>query len=184
MTIVCAIKDPAAGGVWFASDTLAVNCDIKENCGPKFVRCGKWGIGVAGAVRGLNLLQGNKDQIAALPRVSDVVDAIETMLVNDKWERRKVDGRPGNYQAEWLITDGTELWAVSHELSVLSCEYGAIGTGTAAALGARHIAVHRYGALDRDILVRDMVAAAIAVDHNCGGEVWYDLIKPLETTNA
>ena len=45
MSIVCALKTDT--GVWIGSDTLAVNCQVKEHFGRKWVRCGKFCVGVA-----------------------------------------------------------------------------------------------------------------------------------------
>lgn len=174
MTICVALRAPE--GVFIGSDTLSVNGSTKEHCGQKWAQCGKWWIGVAGALRALNLIQVNAAGIARSEHVAEVVDTIHLMLVNDKWKPIEEEGRPPRFQFEAIITDGAKIWGIGANFGFLEHTAVAIGSGTDAALGAHYAACADVS--DRENLAGLMIAAAIFVEHNCGGEPWTKLIKP------
>lgn len=186
MTVICAYKTTA--GVHVASDTLCIaNGYIKEHCGQKWVQCGRWWIGCAGKIRLQNLIEAQKEGIAALTSIGAIVDAIEGLIKGDNWKAREEPGDPPSYTLELIITDGAEIWSVSGDLSILRLPHdqgwAAVGSGAEAALGAL-AAFDGYPTLTPAYIIRSAVAIACNIQRNCGGEPFAAFVPKPETTDV
>ena len=167
MSIVVALKTDT--GVWIGSDTMAVNCQVKEDFGRKFVRCGKFWVGVAGQIRAKNLIQAVAEQIAQCASFAHALDVIESAVHADKWKPTENAGEPNRFSLELIITDGDRLISAGGSFGYIECgSHAVIGSGTEAALGAA--SVYEWRTRDQaEPVLKSMIAAAISINHNCGG---------------
>lgn len=180
MSICVALK--TGNGVWIGSDTMAVNCSVKERIGKKWVQCGRFWIGICGQVRAHNLVAAKAAAIATTPTVESVIEQLRETLLADKWKTEDDVGQPPRFRSEFIVTDGDRIVSVGGGFGFIDCEsYAVIGAGTEAALGARSV---MDGLLwqDEDML-GGMLVAAIEVNHNCGGEPWTFFVPKAETEN-
>lgn len=174
MSILIALRAP--DGVLIGSDTMAVNGGIKEQCGPKWIDCGRHWIGVAGPLRARNLLEVNAEWIGSGSGYT-VIDEIQAMLVKDNWKTEENPGNPNHYRTEFLITDGVKIWSVNQQFSFLDAgDTGIVGSGTEAAGGAI-VALSRFEVHPEQVMKAALVAA-IDINHNCGGPIWWRHIAP------
>lgn len=177
MSICVALK--AANGVWIGSDTMAVNCSVKEHIGKKWGHCGRYWIGICGQVRAHNLVAAKADVIATTPTVGGVIEQLRDILLADKWKTEDDVGQPPRFKSEFIVTDGDRIVSVGGGFGFIDCDsFAAIGAGTEAALGARTVA--RYLPRDPDDILLSMLAAAIEINHNCGGEPWTFFVEKAE----
>lgn len=167
MSIVVALKTDT--GVWIGSDTMAINCQVKEHFGQKWVRCGKYLVGVAGQIRAKNLIQANAEKIAQCTSFADILDVVEAAVHADKWKPTENAGEPNRFSLELIVTDGDALISASGSFGYIECgSHAVIGSGTEAALGAAH--AFEWRTKDQaETVLKSMIAAAIAINHNCGG---------------
>ena len=178
MSICVALK--AANGVWIGSDTMAVNCSVKEHIGKKWVHCGRYWIGICGQVRAYNLVAAKTAAIATTPTVESVIEQLRDVLLADKWKTEDDVGQPPRFKSEFIVTDGDRIVSVGGGFGFIDCEaYAVIGAGTEAALGARSVMARMPWETENALIT--MLAAAIEVNHNCGGEAWTFFVPKSET---
>ena len=183
MSICVALN--AGNGVWIGSDTMAVNCSVKEHIGKKWVQCGRFWIGICGQVRAHNLVAAKSFMISNLSTVEEIVEALREMLLADKWKTEDDVGQPPRFKSEFIVTDGDRIVSVGGGFGFIDCvSFAAIGAGTEAALGAYHALSGSWPAKAIEILVERMLAAAIEINHNCGGEPWTFFVPKAETQDG
>lgn len=177
MSICVALND--GNGVWIGSDTMAVNCSVKERIGKKWVQCGRFWIGICGQVRAHNLVEAKAAEIATVATLSGVVETLRDILLADKWKTEDDVGQPPRFRSEFIITDGEKIVSVGGGFGAINCNFAAIGAGIEAALGARSVMAHMTWETENALVT--MLAAAIEVNHNCGGEPWTFFVPKAET---
>lgn len=180
MSIVCAVRAPG-GGVWVGSDTECTSGNVREYVGPKWVKCGRFWIGWTGGVRGQNLIVANAGSIGRLNSFIEIVDAINGLILGDKWEPRKDPGDPLHWDCAAIITDGSDIASVGGDMSfTIQPKRAAIGSGAEAALGAYAV----LAPMDAKNLIGNMLSAAIEISRSCSGEPWYRPIDKPENPDA
>ena len=174
MSIVVALKTDT--GVWIGSDTLAINCQVKEHFGQKWVRCGNFWVGVAGQIRAKNLIASYADEIGRQPNFIGILNLIEKAVADDKWKPTENAGEPNRFSLELIITDGDTMISAGGSFGYIECgSHAVIGSGTEAALGAA--SVYEWRTKDQaETVLKSMIAAAISINHNCGGSVVTEFI--------
>lgn len=179
MTIIVAVK--TLRGVYIASDTICSNGYVKEPCGSKWVECGPFWIGCAGAFTARNLVEQKRDDLSKCKSRTDVAAAIrQTVMVDkDQWKPRGDDGAPLKYNVEFLIATPSGITNISGDLGWNdNVGFAAIGSGTEAALGAYHAVMNSPAKnLPVTTVTGIMVEAAVAVSTNCFGAPWRHFLE-------
>lgn len=170
-------------GVWISADRLAIRGGVtKRMTDEKIGDAGGLVYGVTGCTRGGQLFE--SAVVEAIDwghntlAIPDMIDAIGRVF-DPVWPACPNEGNPPSRDMAFLLTDGRELVEILGDLTYTPAALGeivAIGSGSGEALGAA-FAVQMCGG---DILrqVDLAVAAAIELDHWCGGQPIRRLVEP------
>ena len=178
MTSIVGYLDEQTGAACVGSDSRAIDRGFRPyEAGPKWVRAGRWHLGVAGELRGRQLVERRASRLEQASDVYDLVDRVEGV-----WR----DGGIEPYGAEWPCTllvvhegiPGTtkappvepRVWRVDDTLAVLESGLVVAGSGQDLTLGAFEawLALRHE---DAEVRTGLELALAIAGKHDigCGG---------------
>ncbi len=186
MTICTAIYDPERGETWLGSDSqTSVNHLPYFNSRKWMIRNG-WAVGRAGLHRVQNLMDHHAPKLFDdLDGHYDLAQRIRKLLSDDGFAPG--DDHAGcapGYEAEFLIVRPGQVWLVCGDFSILALPpgtMGAIGSGTAFALGAAHAVKKLVSDAGNALLMRTAIEASVLNDNLCGGAPY---IKQLEVGNG
>ena len=166
MTVLVAV--PCEDGVWIGCDTL-ISGGSSLSAETKWLKVGDWWVGVAGAVRALNLISCMTVEPGADLSVSDVVEAIRQVFTQFGWSGQTEGAGPEERMFEALLVRGGEAWFVGPWLSWSKArgQCLAAGSGEHYALGAMWAS---EGTPEET--ARLGLGAAMRFDSGCGGEMW------------
>lgn len=177
MTVLCAVRDPAAGSVLLGSDTLCVSSGIRRHVDGKIALGKGWAIGVCGEWRHVLLARRLLSGACPWSDPEAACEAFRALVVQDGTELVAKDGELPWADLAFLLTDGARLWDCVSSFTPLEVDYAAGGSGEQVALGAMH-AARRRG----DLPVGQLMAgleAAIELVSNCGGAPFVAAARPI-----
>lgn len=176
MTTICAVQSPGHG-VWIGSDTAAVNCYTSLYGIEKWIVREPWGVGVAGNMRTINIIQAHADGILHAPHGAwTVANRIRDLLHDDSWRLESDnEGGPAEFGQQMIIAHPGGVWSIDPGFGVVEIpdgEFWADGSGRAYALGAAHACDGQPA--DK---VHAALAAALRYDSSSGGEPFVRVIS-------
>ncbi len=179
MTIICALHEPGVG-TWIGSDRRRVFGGVPADWQAKWDILGGAALGISGNGRAVTVLHRiAPDLLAAHADPHAIYDAMRAALRADGFKPEVKDAY-GEYFCAWAIyarADGG-IWGISGNGCITPVPTGtfwADGTGDKQAMGAAHAL--QAGGWPTSALVRRAVEAAIALDHECGGEPFVHLLE-------
>lgn len=198
MTIICAMRAPATGRIWAGSDTLITEDDMRyHDCGPKWDFYNGWGIGASGFLRVVNVVQSSLAEL--FEPWPDIHAPVTAKVVADRIRVRvKADNLAGEMEPtlpahatrggetesgrdrspEMLLTDGSGIWIIGSDYSVLAArEFAAVGAGAKFAYGAYYAIMASQLSFEPLVALRSIIGAACHYDPYCGGAPWVKEIK-------
>lgn len=176
MTIIAAVHDPEEGVTFIGSDTL-VSAAVPLSCKKKWVKAGPWAVGVTGYWRTFQVVKLGKDQIKECADAMAVAFTLRGLLEADGCTRINDPG-PVNFDQRFILASAKGVWDIDVIFSPSRVDPGKVwagGSGGEFAFGAAH-ALEDTMTNKRWVLEKS-IEAAIALDLNCGGEIYLDELR-------
>ena len=180
MTIICAYHRPGAG-TWIGSDTQYVYSGAKIFAQPKWTTMKGKAIATTGSFLSCNAIHNNVyDILGADIGVHKAVRVLRQLLLSDygfkKYGAQDSDGDLMSIQI--MYATPREVYISPEDGSVFPLPpktYFAYGSGGLFAMGAAH-ALFKNTALSTGDAFRQSIETAIALDVNCGGSVYSQIL--------
>lgn len=180
MTILVAIRDLVNGGVHIGGDTAVVYGGRRDEFGPKWITAGRWHIGVAGSMRAVSSFLLQRELLASADNLQLLAVRMRDCLKLDGFSPCKdEDGYGPSYRVEFLVTDGDVIAEISGSFCVSTFpDWHVCGSGAELAKGFLHCA--NLDGWPPQQMLTGAIECAMAHREDCAGEVWTDLVLPLD----
>ncbi len=179
MSVVVALTAPEGRSTWIGSDTLYASGSLKL-VGPKWIVRPPWAVGVAGHLRSVNILEHHRENLLAeLSGAYEFTRRIRELLREDGFHQDSEGQGPGplGFGQTFILAHPEGAWTIASDFSIVPIPRGQLwaeGSGRELALGAAHARANCGGKFTARDTVKRAIAAAIAFDTICGGEIWLE----------
>lgn len=176
MSVVVALRAKDGRSTWIGSDTMVTGGNLKQEYGPKWLLRSPWGIGVAGHLRTVNLVERNID-----PLLLDLKDAydfalrVREAMSSDGYRANTDEFGPQAFGGAIILAKAGGAWVIGSDFSITPIAPGggwAEGSGREVTMGALHALLSLSPGVDPEDIVTRALQAAMALDVNCGGQAW------------
>lgn len=183
MTVIVAARDRKTNCTWIASDRRCSSGDWFMDNQPKWVVRGQWAIGVAGALRVINLMEAHFAKlIGEAETIFDFSCALrETMKADGILGNATNDG-PGtpSFGQYMVLASPQGIWEIGCDLAFAAVPDGVAalgGSGSEVGSGAAHALMRLRVPLASRRAMLMIVQAAVANSASCGGEPWVHCLR-------
>lgn len=148
--------------------------NLKQEYGPKWLLHGQWGIGVAGRLRTVNLVERNIE--ALLLDLKDAYDfglRVREAMSSGGYRPNTDEFGPQAFGGAVILAKADGAWVIGSDFSITPIAPGsgwAEGSGREVTMGALHALLSLSPSLDPESVVTRVLRAAMALDVNCGGQ--------------
>lgn len=176
MSVIAALHDKRSRSTWIGSDTLCCAGDLKLPFGPKWVVRRPWAIGIAGHLRGINLIdQHASELVQAVSGPYQLAERLRDLLKRDGFREGAEERSPMEFGQTLMLARPDGVWTLGSDFSTVALppdRLWAEGSGRDLAIGAAHVLLTRSAVPAPAEVVSCAIETAVAFDIGCGGEAW------------